>query len=97
MEFMDLEFSLDFFKSTFTHMSHFLVEGPSWMFFEHFQDSFDPEDLANGFFQLFQMSLYVITCHIPKYIAQAFDATWTLTLDKPSKIIQPIVMGEVFY
>jgi hypothetical protein len=66
-------------------------------FLEPFQDSFNPEDLANGFFQLFQMSLYVITCHIPKCIAQAFDATWTLTLDKPSKSIQPIIMGEVFY
>lgn len=45
----DLDFSLDCFRSSLIQLFHFLVEGPSNMVFEHFQDSFDPKDLANGF------------------------------------------------
>jgi hypothetical protein len=45
----DLDFSLDCFRSSLIQLFHLLVEGPSNMVFEHFQDSFDAKDLANGF------------------------------------------------
>ncbi len=45
----DLYFSLDCFSSSLIQLFHLLIEGPSNMVFEHFQDSFDPKDLANGF------------------------------------------------
>jgi len=32
---LDLEFSMDSFRSTFLGMSHLLVDGPSNMVFEH--------------------------------------------------------------
>jgi hypothetical protein len=47
-----LEPSFDFFRLAFMHLSHLSSRSLLGMVFEHFQDFFDLEDLANGFIQL---------------------------------------------
>jgi hypothetical protein len=47
-----LEPSFDFFRLAFMHSSHLSSRSLLGMVFEHFQDFFDLEDLANGFIQL---------------------------------------------
>jgi hypothetical protein len=49
----NLKLSFDSFKLTFQCMPHMLANGLFKIVFEHFQDSFHPEDLTSGFLQLF--------------------------------------------
>lgn len=54
-----LEISMDSFSSTFLRMYHLSTCGPFGMVFEHFQDYFDPKDLASGFIQLHHLCVHV--------------------------------------
>jgi hypothetical protein len=54
---------MDFFLSTFLHMSHLSTGSLLGMVFEHPRDSFNPKDLTSGFIQLHQLNS--TTCHIP--------------------------------
>lgn len=58
-------FFLDFFLSTFSHMSHLLIGNLLNMVFKHFQDSFDLEYSTNSFIQLHQLSSHVAINYIP--------------------------------
>jgi len=51
----NFELFMDSFRSAFLCMFHLSVSGPFSMVFEHFQDSFNPKDLASGFIQLHQL------------------------------------------
>jgi hypothetical protein len=55
-----VELSMDSFRLAFLRMSHLLANGWSSTVFEHFQDSFNLEDLANGFIQLHKLNSYVV-------------------------------------
>ncbi len=50
--------------------------------FEHFQNSFDLEDLTNGAFELFMVCSYVMVRNIFKSITRMLRATWLLPFDK---------------
>jgi hypothetical protein len=52
------------------------------MVFEHLQNLFDLEDLANDFFQLILVCFYVAARHILKSIVMAFGVVKLLNLAK---------------
>lgn len=62
------------------HMLH--PCGPLSIVFEHFQNSFDLEDLTNGAFELFMVCSYVMVRNIFKSITRMLRATWLLPFDK---------------
>jgi hypothetical protein len=94
---LNLEFTLDSFKSTFIWSSHLLVSGFSCIVFEHLQNLFDLEDSTNAFPQLFQVCSHVVMNHIPMPIVWVFGATKLLALAKSFEGIHLIVVGEVLY
>jgi len=54
------------------------------MVFEHFLDSFNLEDLANGFIQLHQLNSHVVIGCITQSMACIIGVVKILTLAKPS-------------
>jgi hypothetical protein len=90
---MNLDFSLDMFKSAFIHLIHLSNEGLSSMVFKHHRNIFDPKESTNIFSQLFLVCTYVATRHILNSIARALGASRLLILAKPSSGIWPIVVG----
>jgi hypothetical protein len=64
---------------------------------KHLQDLFDLKDLASDFMQFFQVYSHVITSCIPRSIVWAFVLAMFLALVKPSRSIQPIMVGEFLY
>ncbi len=88
---------MDSFRLAFLRMSHLLANGWSSMVFEHFQDSFNLEDLANGFIQLHKLNSYVVIGYIAQSMAHIICVVKFLTLAKPSSDIQPITMGDAIY
>jgi hypothetical protein len=76
----NLNFSLNIFRSTFIHSTHLSTKITLSMVFEHLQNTFEPEDLANGFSQLFPMCYYVFIRRILGSIAKAFGDTKLLAL-----------------
>jgi hypothetical protein len=83
MEFeLEMDFSLNMFRSAFIHSTHLSTRGLSSMVFEHLWDLFDPEDLANIFSQVFMVYFYVVARHILDNIAKAFSVTKLLALAK---------------
>jgi hypothetical protein len=70
---VDLNFSLNFFKSRFIHMLHLSPIGPSSMLFKHLQNSFNPKDLINEFSELFLVCIYINVSHVLRNIAWTFE------------------------
>ncbi len=70
---IDLDFSLNMFTSTFIHLTHLLVGGPSSMVFEHLQYIFDPKDLASYFSKLFLVRSYIV---VPRCIFENITSPW---------------------
>jgi len=85
------------FKLTFQRMPHLLKSGKSGMVFEHFQNYFHPEDLMNGFLQLFQLCFHIAQSHIPPQIACVFRVARLLSMTKPFGGVHPITMAETLY
>lgn len=94
---VDLDFSLNMFRSAFIHSTHLSTKGPLGMIFQHFWNIFDPNDSTSSFSQLFLVCFYVVIRHIHENITKTLGATRMLTLAKPSISIWLIVVGEVFY
>ncbi len=78
-------------------MSHLSASGPLGMVFEHLWDYFHLEDLANGFFQLFQICFHIAQGHIPPQIARVFGTAHFLAMAEPLGGIHPIIAGKTLY
>jgi hypothetical protein len=89
--------SVDYFNSAFLRMYHLLTCGPFGMVFQHFQDYFDPKDLASGFIQLHHLCAHVDVSCIFWSMVQVFGASRLLALAKPFGGIHLIIVGWAFY
>ncbi len=94
---VDLDFSLDMFKTTFIHLAHLLASGLSGMVLEHLWDIFDLKDSTSGFSQLFFICFYVVIGCILGSITRALGVAMPLTLTKFFCGIWPIAISKVLY
>jgi hypothetical protein len=76
---IDLEFTLNMFKSKFIHSTHLSIIKPLNMVFEHLWNLFNLENLPNGFSQLLMVCSYVVKRCIPKNIVKALNVAKLLT------------------
>lgn len=78
--YLNLKFSLYFFKPTFIWLLHLWTSGLSHMVFEHFLDLFDPKDSTNDFLQVFQMTsmLLQIISQGPLFQLLVLQGFWLL-------------------
>jgi hypothetical protein len=90
-------FFKNIFKLRFIHSIHLLVNDPLGKVFKHLQNLFDPKDLINNLSQLFQICSYVVSRHIAKSIAKAFNVMKLLAFVKISNGIRSIAISEVLY
>jgi hypothetical protein len=92
----NLNLSFNFFKLTFQHMLHLLANGYYGMVFEHLQDYFHLEDLANDYLNCFNFILisHRVTFHFELHV---FRVAHLLAMTKPLNRVCPIIVGETLY
>jgi len=88
---------MDSFRLVFLPMFHLSVSGPFSMAFKHLRNSFNLEDLTNGFIELQQLCSHVVISHFPMFMVRVLGANRFLALVKTFSGIRSIIMGEALY